>query len=202
MSKYKLLSIAIVLGCIAVSAGILIVGYEKSQELNAYQTKLYLQGNRSAPVDLLLPSTTKSISGSTTDQYRIIIPKMGVNAKISSVTVNAYNTVYHYPESVQPGQNGECGFLSHRTKYSGLFGKLGSLRPGDEVIIKDYTMSKKYIYKVTSNGNDIRWDYKENPITFAQSGEPRLLLVTCYPPGKKLAAYITHCKLVSTTSLK
>lgn len=201
MLKYKLLSVAIVLVCIMASVGIIIIGYEKSQELNAYQTKLYLQGNQSAPVNILFPSTTKSISGGTTSQYKLIIPKMGVNARISSVTVNEYNTVYHYPESVQPGQNGECGFLSHRTKYSGLFGKLGSLRPGDEVIIKDYSMSKKYVYKVTSNGNDIRWDYKENPITFAQSGEARLLLVTCYPPGKKQAAYITHCRLVSTTSL-
>lgn len=202
MSNYKLLSVAIVLVSIIISLAIIIAGYEKSQELNAYKTNLYLHGNGSAPVNLIFPSTTNSISGSSSDEYRLVIPKMGVNAKISSVTVNGYNTVYHYPESVEPGQNGECGLLSHRTKYSGLFGKLGSLRPGDEVIIKDYTTSKKYVYKVTSNGNDIRWDYKENPISFAQSGEPRLLLVTCYPPGRKLAAYICHCKLVSTTSLK
>jgi sortase A len=201
MIKYKLLSIIVVLGCIMLSLAIIIDGYQKSQELSAYQTNLYLHGNKSAPVNVLFPTTTNSLSGST-DQYRLVIPKMGVNARISSVTVNGYNTVYHYPESVEPGQNGECGLLSHRTKYSGLFGKLGSLRPGDEVIIKDYSISKKYVYKVTSNGNDIRWDYKENPITFAQSGEPRLLLVTCYPPGRKLAAYICHCKLVSMTSLK
>ncbi len=201
MSKYKILAVAIVLVSIITSAAIVIVGYEKSQELNAYQNSLYLRGNASAPVDVLNPSTTKSISGSTSENYRLVIPKIGVNAKINSLTVNGYNTVYHYPESVEPGQNGECGFLSHRTKYSGLFGKLGSLKPGDEVIIKDYTLSKKYIYKVTSNGNDIRWDYKENPISFAQSGEPRLLLITCYPPGRKLAAYICHCKLVSTAPL-
>jgi sortase A len=201
MLKYKLLSIVVVLGCIILSLAIIIDGYQKSQELSSYQTNLYLHGNKSTPVNVLFPTTTKSLSGST-DQYRLVIPKMGVNARISSVTVNGYNTVYNYPESVEPGQNGECGLLSHRTKYSGLFGKLGTLRPGDQVIIKDYTTSKKYIYKVTSNGNDIRWDYKENPITFAQSGEPRLLLVTCYPPGRKLAAYICHCKLVSTKSLK
>ncbi len=204
MSNYKLLSVVIVLISIIVSLAIMIAGYEKSQELNAYKTNLYLHGNvnQSPPVNLIFPSTTNSISGSSLDQYWLVIPKIGVNAKIGSTTVNGYNTVYHYPESVEPGQNGECGLLSHRTKYSGLFGKLGSLKPGDEVIIKDYTVSKKYVYKVTSNGNDIRWDYKENPILFAQSGEPRLLLVTCYPPGRKLAAYICHCKLVSTSSLK
>ncbi|HEX3014459.1 MAG TPA: class E sortase [Methanobacterium sp.] len=200
MSKYKILAAAIVLICIIVSSVIIIVGYEKSQELNAYKNNLYLRGDGSAPVNILNP-TSNSLSGSTSDEYRIVIPKMGVNAKINSASVNGYNTVYHYPESAEPGQNGECGLLSHRTHYSGLFRGLGTLRPGDEVIIKDYTISKKYIYKVTSNGNDIRWDYKENPISFAQSGEPRLLLITCYPPGRKLAAYICHCKLVSTTSL-
>jgi sortase A len=201
MSKYKILSIAIVLVCIIVSSAIIIVGYEKSLELSAYQNNLYLRGNGSAPVNLLSPSNTNSISGSSADQCWLVIPKIGVNAKINSVTVNGYNTVYHYPESVEPGQNGECGLLSHRTHYSGLFRELGTLKSGDQVIIKDYTLSKKYIYKVTSNGNDIRWDYKENPISFAQSGEPRLLLITCYPPGRKLAAYIVHCKLVSTASL-
>ena len=201
MSKYKILAAAIILISLVVSAAIIIVGYEESQKLNTYKSNLYLRGNGSAPVDILNPSTTKSISGSSSEDCRLVIPKMGVNAKINSETVNGYNTVYHYPESVEPGQNGECGLLSHRTKYSGLFGKLGNLKVGDEVIIKDYTLSKKYVYKVTSNGKDIRWDYKENPISFAQSGEPRLLLITCYPPGRKLAAYICHCKLVSTTSL-
>ena len=176
MSRYKILAVVVILVCVIVSSAIIIVGYEKSKELNAYQNNLYLRGNGSAPVNILDP--TSSVSGSTSDVYRIVIPSIGVNARINSDTVNGYNTVYHYPESVEPGQNGECGFLSHRTHYSGLFRQLGSLKVGDEVIIKDYTISKKFIYKVTSNGDDIRWDYKENPISFAQSGEPRLLLIT------------------------
>ena len=199
MSRYKILAVVVILVCVIVSSAIIIVGYEKSKELNAYQNNLYLRGNGSAPVNILDP--TSSVSGSTSDVYRLVIPSIGVNARINSETVNGYDTVYHYPESVEPGQKGECGLLSHRTHYSGLFSQLGSLKVGDEVIIKDYTISKKFIYKVTSNGDDIRWDYKENPISFAQSGEPRLLLITCYPPGRKLAAYIVHCKLVSTTSL-
>ncbi len=202
MSKYKLLSVLIILGCIIVSLGIIIVGYEKSFELNAAQTSLNTYKNKtSAPVDILNPTIT---NGGSTGSYlnaQLIIPKLDVEGIIRSDTVNGYNTVYHYPESVNPGQSGECGLLSHRTKYSGLFGKLGTLKVGDTVIINDYTNSKKYVYKVTSNGNDIRWDYKKNPIQFDQTGESRLLLITCYPPGKKQAAYITHCKLVSTTSL-
>jgi len=198
MLKYKILSVAIIITSILICSVIVIAAFEKSSALNTYNTALKYQGNKSKPTNMLYPTITKSASPSGITHYRLIIPKIGVDCNVRSDTVNAYNAVYHYPESVNPGQNGECGFLSHRTRFSGLFGKLGSLQVGDEVIVKDYSTNKKYTYVVTSNGNDIRWDYKENPIQFDQSGDSRLLLVTCYPPGRKLAAYITHCKLVST----
>ena len=202
MLKYKIISIIFILGCIVVCSAIIMAGLEKSNELNSYKATLSAQGNKSTPTNILNPIVTRSASTSGIIKSRLIIPKIGVDCNIRSDTVNAYNAVYHYPESVNPGQNGQCGFLSHRTKFSGLFGKLGTLKVGDEVIVKDYSSNKKYTYKVTSNGNDIRWDYENNPIQFDQSGDARLFLVTCYPPGRKQAAYITHCKLASTTSLK
>lgn len=201
MRKYEFLSVIVILACILIASGIIIVAYEKSLELNAARASIETYKiKKSVPVDILDPTIIKG--NKNVISARLVIPKIDVNGIIRSDTVNGYNTVYHYPESVLPGQSGECGLLSHRTKYSGLFGKLGSLDVGDEVIIKDYTVSKKYVYKVTSNGKDIRWDYKENPIQFEQNGEARLLLITCYPPGRKQAAYITHCRLVSTSSLK
>jgi sortase A len=200
MRKYKFLSLIIVFICILIASSIVVVAYQKSLELNAARSSIntYII-KKSAPVDMLNPTISR---GSSNINARLIIPKIGVDGIIRSDTVNGYNTVYHYSESVLPGQSGECGLLSHRTKYSGLFGKLGSLKVGDRVIINDYTSYKKYEYRVTSNGEDIRWDYKENPIQFEQGGDARLLLITCYPPGRKQAAYITHCKLVSTSSLK
>ncbi len=202
MRKYNFLAVIVILTSILIASGIAIVAYEKSIELGAAKKSVETYKiKKSVPVDVLDPTITKGKT-STKISARLVIPKIGVNGIIRSDTVNGYNTVYHYPESVLPGQSGECGLLSHRTKYSGLFGKLGSLKVGDEVIIKDYSTSTKYVYKVTSNGDDIRWDYKENPIQFEQNGEARLLLVTCYPPGRKQAAYITHCKLVSASPLK
>lgn len=127
---------------------------------------------------------------------RLKIPRLGVYCSIRSDTVNAYNAAYHYPESVSFGRLGECGIMSHRTTYSALFRHLDWLKIGDKVVIND-PMNIRYIYSVTSNGNDIRWDYKTNPIKFADSGPARLLLVTCYPPGYEKAAFITHCKLIS-----
>lgn len=201
MLKYKILAAAIILGSIMVCSAIIISGLEKAQALNSYNTALKTQGNNSNSSNALNPKITRSSYSGDVNQCILVIPKMGINGKIRSDTVNDYNAVYHYPESVNPGQSGECGLLSHRTSYSGLFGKLGTLQIGDDVIIKDPSVNKKYTYKVTSNGNDIRWDYETNPIAFAHSGDARLLLVTCYPPGKKEAAFITHCKLVSTTAM-
>ena len=202
MWKYKILSVVIVLGSILICSVIIMAGLEKSQALDSYNTALQAQENKSNTIDALDPIIRRSTYTGSATRCVLVIPKISVTGQIRSDTVNDYNAVYHYPESVNPGKSGECGLLSHRTSYSGLFGKLGSLNVGDEVIINDYSSSKKYSYKVTSNGNDIRWDYKQNPISFNKSGDARLLLITCYPPGKKEAAYITHCKLESTTSLK
>jgi len=198
MSTYRFLSAIIILVSILIVSGIAIMAYEKSLELSA--AKISIENYKSKPVNALDP--TISSGSSNNINASLIIPKIGVNGQIRSDTVNGYNTVYHFPESVDPGQSGECGLLSHRTKYSGLFGKIGTLKVGDKVIIIDYTNFKKYTYQVTSNGNDIRWDYKENPIQFETRGDARLMLITCYPPGRKQAAYICHCKLVSTTPIK
>lgn len=128
------------------------------------------------------------------------ISRLGVDCTIRSDTVNAYNAAYHYPQSAAFGQAGECGLMSHRTSYSALFRHIDSLKVGDKVVVTNLEKTR-YIYQVTSNGQDIRWDYKTNPITFAQSGTARVLLVSCYPLGYEKAAFITHCKLVAVDHL-
>jgi sortase A len=179
--------------------GIILAGFGQYQDvLSAQKIIKDYKEKMSAPVNALDPDFS---SGRSFLNAQLIIPKLGVNCNIRSDTVNAYNAVYHYSQSANPGQPGECGLLGHRTNYSGLVRNIGSLSPGDQVIIKDFTSKKKYVYQVTSNGDDIRWDYKTNPVRFAQEGQARLLLMTCYPPGKKEAAWITHCKLVSTGPL-
>lgn len=194
MRKYKLYSTLIFSICVLISLSIVLIAFEEYPKVIKAQDSLKTYQERmSSPVDALNPD----ISGSYTGE--LIIPKLGVDCTIRSDTVNAYNAVYHYPESVKPGQPGECGILGHRTTYSGLFKNISSLEIGDKVIVKDSTLKKEYTYSVTSNGNDIRWDYKTNPVKFAEEGEACLLIITCYPPGKKEAAYIVHCKLVSTT---
>jgi sortase A len=157
--------------------------------------------------NFLLTYTNKFTTGNSYSEYnfpsvylpaRLIIPKLGVKCFIRSDTVNAYNAVYHYPNSVYPGNSGECGLMAHRTTYSKLFRYINLLKVGDLVTILDYNYDLKYSYRVISNGHDIRWDYRSNPITFKNWGQCLLLLVSCHPPGTSNAAWITHCKLVST----
>jgi len=198
MLRYKFLSVMIVLGCLFFSLNMVITGYEKLQEIESVKTQI----NSYESSDVLDPESRSSGAHVMSSVLELEIPKIDLECQIRSDTVNAYNSVYHYPESVEPGKNGECGLLGHRTTYSGPFRKIGKLDPGDLVIIKDIVKSKKYTYKVTSNGDDVRWDYKKKPVKFAQTGEARLLLITCYPPGRKQAAWITHCKMTSVSSLK
>lgn len=180
------------------AAGIGIAGYQQMENVTKAQKSVKdYQERMSNPVDALDPTDFSNAYMNA----QLTIPKLNITAALRSDTVNAYNSVYHYPASVMPGEPGECGILGHRTKYSGLFKNIASLKVGDQAIIKDFTKKKKYVYQVTSNGNDIRWDYKTNPIRFSQEGEVRLLIVTCYPPGRKQAAWITHFKLVSSSDL-
>ncbi|MGB7968276.1 MAG: sortase [Methanobacterium sp.] len=106
----------------------------------------------SAPVNALDPTNT--FDGTSIGE--LIIPKLGVDCSIRSDTVNAYNAVYHYPQSVGFRQPGEVGLLGHRTTYSHLSINIGTLKIGDKAIIIDTATQKKYTYVVTSNGNDIR----------------------------------------------
>lgn len=196
ISKYKVISVLIVLFCVLLAASIAIAGFQQMKNVTKAQNAVKEYKERmSNPVNALDPS---DFSGSYMNA-QLYIPKLNVVAAIRSDTVNGYNIVYHYPESVMPGKPGECGILGHRTKYSGLFTNIASLKPGDKAIIRDFIQRKKFVYQVTSNGDDIRWDYETNPVRFSQEGKARLLILTCYPPGRKQAAWITHFKLVSSS---
>lgn len=200
MRRYRVLSIVIIVGCLLFSISGMFIIFDKMQEANSAQQSVKKYKERmSAPVDVLNPLTSNAAAAAAPNA-KLVIPKLGVDCYIRTDTVNVYNAVYHYPQSAAFGQPGEAGILGHRTTYSALFKNINSLAPGDRVIVKDLVLKKVYTYQVTSNGEDIRWDYKTNPIRFALEGEARLLLVTCYPPGAKSAAYITHCKLISTSS--
>jgi|BioPla2DNA2_1021312.scaffolds.fasta_scaffold08428_2 sortase A len=129
----------------------------------------------------------------------IYIPSQGIRWDVRNDTINIANGVYRYPESFYPGESGTVGIMGHHTQFSAPFANINLLKVGDEVIIDDYLTQKRYVYEVYHNG-DINWDYKVHPVQFPE-GKSELTLVTCWPPGFMLAAWIVHCKLVSIEPL-
>lgn len=198
MSKSKTFLLILISLFIIFSFSVLVTSYSGINESTNSQPKE--KESPTLKTSMGIQAETSHITSSL-ENARLVIPKINANYHIRTDTVNKYNSVYHYSNSVLPGENGECGILGHRTTFSAPFRKLHTLNPGDEVIIEDLVASKKYIYQVTSNGDDIRWDYKTNPVQFSQDGEARLILITCYRPAKKTAAWVTHCKLVSVSNL-
>lgn len=69
----------------------------------------------------------------------IEIPKLGVKAAILEGTDDRAlkYTVGHYPDTVDPGEKGNCVLLGHRNYvYGHYFRKLNELKPGDRVILR------------------------------------------------------------------
>jgi sortase A len=131
----------------------------------------------------------------------IVMPTINAKWKFSSWSLNNPGAVYHIPTSYFPGEKGEMALLGHHTTHHAPFLRISELKVGDEVIINDFLTQKKYVYVVESNGNDVRWGVEGTDIKFQPNEEPKLFLITCYPPGYSKAAWIVHCKLVSVEPL-
>lgn len=136
----------------------------------------------------------------STGWAEVSIPDIKVNWKISSYSLNTPGAVYHIPTSYFSGEKGEMALMGHRTTHHAPFLYIYTLKPGNLVIIKDNLTQKKYNYQVESNG-DVRWGAKGIYMDYKPSDEPKLLLITCHPPGYSRAAWIVHCKLVSVEPL-
>ena len=129
---------------------------------------------------------------------QLIIPKLGTRATIRSDTLNAYNAVYHYPNSAYFGTPGECAMIGHRTTYSAVLRYIDLLNTGDSIIIKDYTANKLCTYRVVYHEILMNYQLKS---TFKLEGDSVLILKSCSPVGRSYAKYIVHAKLLSTVSL-
>ena len=126
-------------------------------------------------------------------EAHITIPKIGLSAPIAFVDSTDPDDfleplkkgVAHYPSAL-PGQKGASIMLGHSAPpgwlgnlYDGVFSDLKDLAEGDLVVVN--TPTKSYMYKVSAKlflerGQDI-------PEELTKSNTPRLLLLSCWPPG-------------------
>ena len=127
-------------------------------------------------------------------QFSVVIPKIEVNsqvtAQVSPVDKEEYRLalkdgVAHAEGSFLPGQEGTVYLFGHSIDYlwkakdfDASFYLLGKLEPGDEVDV--FYNSQRFVYQVTDrrvvNADQVEYLQK-------QSGEEKLVLQTCWPPG-------------------
>ncbi len=127
--------------------------------------------------------------------FGILIPKIGANAKVYPNIDPANKAgflsilqegIAHAKGTVFPGMQGNIYLFAHATdnwwnagRYNAVFYLLKDLGPGDEVIVffervrYDYVVTAKFV--TDSSYIDL--------LSGEQTGQQRLVLQTCWPPG-------------------
>lgn len=117
------------------------------------------------------------------------IPKLGVNADVESVGMNArgemdtpknVNNVAWYSLGYKPGDKGSAVFAGHLDTASGapsVFYNISQLKTGDTITVSD-SSGKQYTYKVTETR---QYPYNKFPLqeVFGSADKARLNLITC-----------------------
>jgi len=144
--------------------------------------------------DILTGSKEQILIAKDTD-FSILIPKIGASSKVIPNVDPTNETefldalkhgVAHAKGSVFPGLSGTTYLFAHSAdnwwnvgRYNAVFYLLKDLSTGDEIIVFFDGKRHNYIVtqKVISDPTDISF------LSQAQSGEERLVLQTCWPPG-------------------
>jgi len=141
-----------------------------------------------------LPIDQKEAVVPQSKEFGLLIPKIGVNAKIFA-NVDGQNPkeympllakgVAHAKGSALPGQPGNVFIFAHSSdtpfnvaRYNAAFYLISKLNPGDEILV--YYQQKEYLYEMV--GKKILSLEKLNSFVKNLKGE-NIILQTCYPPG-------------------
>lgn len=141
-----------------------------------------------------------------TPDSRLLIPKLSVNAPIvfatsqeeKDILEGLHNGVVRYAGMSNPGEAGNTYITGHSSnywwdkgKYNYVFVLLDKMQEADRATI--YHNGNKYIYQVTSK----EIVEPANVSSLAQTTEPTLTLMTCYPPGTTNKRLIVRLKQIS-----
>jgi LPXTG-site transpeptidase (sortase) family protein len=127
---------------------------------------------------------------------RLAIPAIGVDAGIIPVGVTraghlaigrSVRDVYRWRRGVLPGQQGSAVLAGHTwSKGPGVFDRLGSLRPGNVVVVGKNRFEVTRVRKVTGMSR------KAVAGLFSDRGKPRLVLITCGDRNDLTGVYRTR----------
>jgi len=107
-------------------------------------------------------------------KWKLIIPKISLEAEISEGTSKEVMDKYigHFEETSK--KNGNIGLAAHNRGYAvNYFSQIKLLKTGDEIIYKYYNFEKKYLVIENKIIKDTDWSYLQ------QTEENRITLITC-----------------------
>lgn len=154
---------------------------------NQVSTSTSLNANNNTELTTAL-ETSASTSESGIDPERIIIPEIGVNAKVIDLGLNPDGTL-EVPENYaetgwwtggsKPGEKGSAVIVGHLDSKTSpaVFHKLPSLKAGDLIKVTD-TAGKMVNFKV-ERLKQVPKDNFPTKEVYKIAGEPTLRLVTC-----------------------
>ena len=116
----------------------------------------------------------KNIEETKEKNWKIVIPKISLEAEISEGTSKSIMDKYvgHFEETSK--NNGNIGLAAHNRGYDvNYFAQIKSLRNGDEIIYKFYNFEKTYTVVENRIIKDTDWSYLED------TKDNRITLITC-----------------------
>jgi sortase A len=138
----------------------------------------------------VVPTMPQAQSGAlVTWPKRLIIPSLEIDRSIEHVGINKLGEMAvpknaaipgWYRGGVAPGMRGNAVIAGHRDTWNGspgIFANLGSLKPGDVIMVEDAS-GALLRFKVTEVEEYVTKDAPKHQI-FGTSDKPRLQLITC-----------------------
>jgi LPXTG-site transpeptidase (sortase) family protein len=180
--------------------------YIVSEHVTAFEIPLVTPISKSDPTPSSIPSLAPTLTPIPTPTLepepipavRIIIPKIGVNAKIVEVELREISqgarTVYawdvpayavgHHDTSAYPTEQDNIVLTGHNNTLGQVFRRLDALEPGDEIFL--YTVDDEYAYTVESKDKVLALgaaasDIAKHSRYTAPTSEETLTLVSCWP---------------------
>ncbi len=104
----------------------------------------------------------------------------------------------HYPDTADPGEDGNFSVSGHRTTYGAPFYNLDELQPGDEIHVIDRNR-RKWVYSVIEQrvvAPTALWVVGPDPLGL---NRPMITLTTCHPRFSASQRLIVFGELVDDT---
>jgi LPXTG-site transpeptidase (sortase) family protein len=195
-----------------------VIALESSYYIKGFQKAVTKQKEEEKPLPVSVPVQFNPLIGPDGTEivpvdtnFGIVIPKIGVNAKVipnvnplkeAEYTEALKEGVAHASTSYFPGEEGVVYLFSHSTNYewfagdlNAIFYLLKNLEPGDLIVLiyKDTL----YTYKLAE-----KRVVKPSEISYIQpiSGDRKLILQTCYPPGSTSERLLLIADLINRQS--